>query len=253
VALVTGAASGIGAACAARLVHDGAKVAGVDVQDMVESHRWGSAGGPPSDVFFRSDVDVRDSAQIAAVLADLTEQLGPVDILVNAAGVVDAGAAHELSEDAWDHTIDINLKGSYLTTKHVAPAMLERQSGSIVHIASTMGLEGAPGTLAYSASKGGVVLMTKSMAWDYGRYGIRVNCVCPGFIQTPLVRAAFENENYYRRMVGFSAFGRHGLPSEIASVVAFLASEDASYVTGHALVVDGGWMAGRSPLATVDD
>jgi len=139
------------------------------------------------------------------------------------------------------------LKGSYLVAKHVLPAMLAQGSGSVIHLASVEGLEGMSRSLAYNASKGGVVLMTKNMALDYAQDGIRVNCLCPGLIDTPLTAPLGMPglEAVRAQMQGWHAMQRLGRPEEVAACALFLASDDASFVTGHALVVDGGWTAGR--------
>jgi NAD(P)-dependent dehydrogenase (short-subunit alcohol dehydrogenase family) len=154
---------------------------------------------------------------------------------------------HLLPAEEWDRVVDVNLKGTFLVAKHAAAAMVAQGSGSIVNIASIEGLEGTEGGSAYNASKGGVVLLTKNMAIDYGRIGIRVNCICPGFIETPMMAAVMENEGmktYRDRWLEEHKLGRFGQPSEIAAAALFLASDDASFVTGHALVVDGGFTAG---------
>jgi len=238
-ALITGAASGIGAACAARFAAEGARVAGLDVQKPLDPAAWGRARP------FRDGVDVRDEAGVRGAVADLRAELGPIDVLVNAAGVGGFGPAHELPEEEWDRTLDINLKGTWLVTKAVLPGMLERGAGSIIHLASVEGLEGLSGCVAYNASKGGVVLMTRTMALDYGASGIRVNCLCPGLIETPLTEGVRAVPGVAEQMVSWHALGRSGRPEEVAAAALFLASDDASFVTGHALVVDGGWTAGR--------
>jgi len=169
-------------------------------------------------------------------------------VVVNAAGVAGGGAAHMLATEEWDRVIDINLKGTFLVAKHAVAVMLEKQSGSIINIASIEGLEGNEGGTAYNASKGGVVLLTKNMAMDYGRKGIRVNAVCPGFIETPLAKTVFEGEvmeGYLQKIIANTQLGRYGQPEEIAAAALFLASDDASFVTGHSLVVDGGLTAGH--------
>ena len=144
--------------------------------------------------------------------------------------------------------MDINLKGSFLVAKHVLPGMLAQKSGSVINVASVEGLEGMAGSTSYNASKGGVVLMTKSMALDYGPAGIRVNCLCPGLILTPLTEMVQRAKAVLDQMVSWHALGRPGRPEEVAAAALFLASDDASFVTGHALVVDGGWTAGRRIL-----
>jgi NAD(P)-dependent dehydrogenase (short-subunit alcohol dehydrogenase family) len=168
-------------------------------------------------------------------------------VLVNAAGVGGGGLAHELDTAEWDRVVDINLKGSFLVAKHVLRAMVEQRAGSIVHLASVEGLEGMAGSLPYNASKGGVVLMTRNMALDYGPHGIRVNCLCPGLIETPLTALlkADALKSVHDEMLRWHVLGRLGRPEEVASCALFLASDEASFVTGHAMVVDGGWTAGR--------
>ncbi|MEE8508118.1 MAG: SDR family oxidoreductase [Myxococcota bacterium] len=244
-ALITGAASGIGSATARRFAAEGAAVAGLDLAKPADDV-WGEVARAAPEALFRDGIDVRDEAAIAAVVTDVRSRFGRIDILVNAAGVSGAGAAADLSVEEWDRVLDINLKGSFLVAKHVLPAMISQGSGSIVHIASVEGLEGISGSLAYNASKGGVVLMTKNMAIDYGPSGVRVNCLCPGAIDTPMLSLLNEEamhsvrEQMRRRHI----LDRFGKPEEIAAAALFLASEDASFVTGTALVVDGGWTAG---------
>ena len=237
VAVITGAASGIGAACARRFADEGARVVGADLQP--------GAGVAP--------LDVRDEAGVARLVQDVVREHGRLDVVVNAAGVAGGGPVHLLGADAWDRVVDVNLKGTFLVCKHALAAMLEQEPrdgerGAILNVASIEGLEGTAGGSAYNASKGGVVLLTKNLAIDYGRRGIRANAICPGFIETPMlagvfglpamdaVRDAIREEHKLRR------FGR---PEEIASVACFLASSDASFVSGQALAVDGGFTAGR--------
>jgi dihydroanticapsin dehydrogenase len=245
VALVTGAAGGIGAACARRFAEEGAAVAGLDVQKARDGGDWDGAVATGAATCFLDDVDVRDEDAVRRAVAAAAEAVGAADILVNAAGVAGVGPAHELAVEDWDRTLDINLKGSFLVAKHALPAMLARGSGSIIHVASVEGLEGMGGSLSYNASKGGVVLMTKNMALDYGSAGIRVNCLCPGLIETPLTEIVWDAKPIYDQMVSWHALERPGKAAEVAGAALFLASDDASFVTGHALVVDGGWTAGR--------
>jgi meso-butanediol dehydrogenase / (S,S)-butanediol dehydrogenase / diacetyl reductase len=249
VAVITGAASGIGAACARRFADEGARVAGFDIQKPVDDS-WDRVVAASPESSFREGLDVRDEARVEAAIGAVRERYRRIDVLVNAAGVGGGGLAHELSEAEWDRVVDINLKGSFLVAKYVLRAMVEQGSGSIVHLASVEGIEGMSGSLPYNASKGGVVLMTKNMALDYGALGIRVNCVCPGLIETPLT-ALLKSEplqHVGEQMRSWHAIGRLGRPDEIANCALFLASDEASFVTGHSLVADGGWTAGRRVL-----
>jgi NAD(P)-dependent dehydrogenase (short-subunit alcohol dehydrogenase family) len=237
VAYITGASSGIGAACARRFVDEGATVAGFDVQDPADGH--------PLAGFW--SLDVRDEAAIAAAVEDAVAEVGPPTILVNAAGVTGTADVVNLDEAEWDRVLDINLKGTFLMGKHVVPHLVAAGRGSVINLASIEGLEGLPTQAAYNASKGGVVLLTRNMAIDYGRAGVRVNCLCPGVIETPMTailrEPGFESVNDL--MVDMHQLGRAGQPEEVAAAALFLASEDASFVSGHALTVDGGFTAGR--------
>jgi meso-butanediol dehydrogenase / (S,S)-butanediol dehydrogenase / diacetyl reductase len=245
VALITGAASGIGAACALRFAQEGARVAGFDQHEAPAGWQAVVAATPGS--FFQTG-DVRDEPVVAAAVGAVVERLGRVDVLVNAAGVGGGGPVHMLAVEEWDRVVDVNLKGTFLCCKHAVARMLDQGGGNVVNIASIEGLEGTEGGSAYNASKGGVVLLTRNVAIDYARRAIRVNCICPGFIDTPLTASVFDLPGLAAvrdRFVDAHHLGRMGRPEEIAAAALFLASDDASFVTGHALVVDGGFTAGR--------
>jgi NAD(P)-dependent dehydrogenase (short-subunit alcohol dehydrogenase family) len=239
-AIVTGAASGIGAATVRRFAEEGVTVAGFDIQEPVVDSPVAHGAW---------DLDVRDEAAIAEAVAGAVEAVGPPQILLNAAGVSGYGAVADVDADEWDRVVDINLKGTFLVSRHVVPLMVEQARGSIINLASVEGLEGLNDQAAYNASKGGVVLLTKNMALDYGPRGVRVNCLCPGLIRTPLTEVLFEEEGLAGMrdaFVGHHPLGRPGRPEEVAAVAAFLAGDDASFVNGHALTVDGGYTAGRT-------
>ncbi len=243
VALITGGTSGIGSATAARFADEGASVAITGrnaergeqvVQDIVEN------GGEA--LFIRSDV--RSAEDCRQAVDQTLERFGKIDVLFNNAGVFDPKSVPDCTEEEWDETIDSSLKGAFLMSKYVLPSMIARGSGSIIHTSSGWGILGGDKAAAYCAAKGGLIVMAKAMAIDHGPDGIRVNCVCPGDVLTPMLPddAAKRGMSWDDYAVGAAdrPLGRIGTVEDIANAVLYLASEESSFVTGDALVVDGG-------------
>lgn len=239
VALVTGGASGIGAATCRRLAAEGASVAVTDMNLGGANEIASEIGG------FAQELDVRSYDAAKQAVAATEEALGPVDVLVNNAGYDEFQFFVNTDEGLWDRVLEVNLRGVIAVTHAVLPGMQERSRGRIVNVASEAGRVGSHGSAAYSAAKGGVIGFTKAVAREVGRYGITVNAIAPGPIDTPLLRSAPEQlgelgERIIKSMTGQTVLRRLGQPDEVAATIAFLASDDASYVTGQALGVSGG-------------
>lgn len=244
VALITGGASGLGAESARRLAREGAKVVITDLATDAGETLAEEIGGTA--LFLTQDVT--DEARWGEVVDATLERFGKIDVLVNSAGIGEGGQSIlEATLEVWRRTIAINLEGTFLGVKAVAPSMAAAGRGSIINISSILGKVGLAGASAYCASKGGVLMLTKSVALELAPLGVRVNSVHPGFIETPMVLNAFrnsENENEMRdTIVSRHAMGRLGIPREIADAILFLASDESSFMTGAEMVVDGGYTA----------
>jgi NAD(P)-dependent dehydrogenase (short-subunit alcohol dehydrogenase family) len=242
VAIITGAASGIGRTTAILFAKEGGKVVVADKNEV---------GGNETVDLIRSDggqaifdyVNVTSATDIQGMVKTTINTYGKLNILVNNAGIATRLPVVDLSEEDWDRNIDVNLKSIYLSSKYAIPRMIENGGGSIVNIASIYGIVGGRIRAAYAASKGGVVNLTRSMALDYALHKVRVNCVCPGFVNTPLLKNILKNKEEYQALADLHPMGRFGDMLEIALGVLYLASDESSFVTGIALPIDGGYTA----------
>jgi meso-butanediol dehydrogenase/(S,S)-butanediol dehydrogenase/diacetyl reductase len=248
VALVTGGASGIGLATAERLLEEGAAVVIADWNGEAATAAVAALRDRGLDAVHAATCDVTRGDQVKALVGDIVARHERIDVLFNNAGIFEPGEVHEVDEEAWDRQIGVNLRSVYLVSHHVVPVMLEQGGGAIVNNASVAALVGDAKSAVYCASKGGVAQLTKAMALDYALRGIRVNAICCGEIDTPLfVRESGQlgmTPDELRAILNEAhPMGRIGLPSEAAAAVAFLAGDDASFVTGVLLPVDGGYAA----------
>jgi NAD(P)-dependent dehydrogenase (short-subunit alcohol dehydrogenase family) len=235
VAVVTGGGSGIGRATTARLVADGFRVAVIDLEP-------GQA--PPGGLAVKADV--ADEADVQGAFAEVARSLGPVGVLVAGAGITGSARAtvlHETPVDEWDRVMAVNVRGVFLTIRAALPAMLAAGTGHVIAIASVAGLVAFPGRCAYTSSKGAVVQLARSVAVDYAARGIRANAVCPGFVDTPMTRWRLDDPELRAQVEARIPLGRVAGADDVADAIALLASDRLAYMTGHALVVDGGWTA----------
>jgi dihydroanticapsin dehydrogenase len=245
VCVVTGAGSGIGKATAVRFVEEGALVVLADINEQAVQEL--QARYPERTAAIRTDVSA--PADVKSLIDRTVAQYGRIDVLVSNAGIEAPSTVTEIEPDEWNRVIGINLNSVYLGAKYALPYMIEQGHGAIVNTASQLGLVGYPNFAVYNAAKGGVINLTRNMALDYAKHQIRVNAVCPGPIDTPHIErqvASLTDEGknkVYQDIASLVPMGRLGKASEIASVILFLASDDASFVTGATYVADGGYTA----------
>jgi 2-keto-3-deoxy-L-fuconate dehydrogenase len=238
---VTGAGSGIGAAIVLALLERGATVAAVDVRPATVDYTASLRSGPDALQFIRADVSQED-----AVRALVTEvaKAGPIDLLFNVAGIGSTTTAPETTTEIWDQVFAVNARGTFLLCKYAIPHMTAAGGGSIINMASIAGLVGLPNRAAYCASKGAVIALTRALAVDHVSQGVRVNCVCPGTTDSPWVRRLTESAGEsLDALRARQPMGRLGTPQEIAAAALYLASDDAAFVTGSCLTIDGGLTA----------
>ncbi len=238
IAIVTGAASGIGLAIAQRFARDGAAVAVWDL-DAAGAQRVADELNAAGGKAIACAVDVSSRAQIEAAANRVRAELGPINILVNNAGISNYTPFLEMTDEQWDRMITINLKSVFMVTQIVLPDMVAAQWGRVINISSSSAQSGSPRMTHYVASKGGVIGFTKSLAMEFAAQGITVNNVPPGFVDTPLLRKTLSDERV-EAQIQLSPMKKAGRPEDIAGACAFLASDDAGYITGHTLSVNGG-------------
>ncbi|WP_088011589.1 SDR family NAD(P)-dependent oxidoreductase [Gottfriedia acidiceleris] len=240
IAVITGGASGIGRATAIRFAKEGAKIVIADINEVTGEETLGVIKEQnPEAIFVKTNV--AKSKSIQNLIQQAVEHFGRIDILFNNAGIGNSEVRSvDLEEEEWDQVIDINLKSVFLGIKYAIPELIKSGNGVIINTASLLGLKGRKYVSAYNASKGGVVLLTQNAALEYGKYNIRVNAIAPGIIDTNIIEEWKKDERKWSILSRANALGRIGTPDEIASAALFLASDEASFVTGATLSVDGG-------------
>jgi NAD(P)-dependent dehydrogenase (short-subunit alcohol dehydrogenase family) len=237
VALVTGFGSGLGRTIAVLFAAEGAAIIGTSTTDSKGRETVALIEKENGEVFFRIG-DVSQSAQMKSLVEEGAKRFGGIDIVVNSAGVRTNGSITEITEEQWDRTLDVNLKGVFVVSRLAIPEMIKRGGGVIINIGARSGMAGQAGRAAYCASKGGMITLTEAMAMDYATQKIRVNCICPGPTRTPMVDTSTpERLEYYKTRV---PIGRIGEPEDIARAALYLASDEGSMVTAAILPVDGG-------------
>jgi len=242
-AIVTGAGTGIGRACALALAREGAQVVLVGRRENLLDDLAREIGN--SAFVVAADVTAKDG--IARVIEQTVAHFGGINILLNNAGVLHIGTVEQITEEQWDETFNVNVRGLWLLSRAVLPHMRKAGGGSIINMASVLGINGARNRASYAPSKGAVLLLTKSMALDHGPENIRVNAICPSFIETDLTASVISKapnpQTVRQERIAVHPLGRLGQPEDIAGLAVYLASDESSWVTGTAFPVDGGYLA----------
>lgn len=236
VAIITGAASGIGRATAMLFAKEGANVVVVDIDKEKGEETANHIKEKRGNAFF-IEADVSKAKDAKKIADEAMKKYGKIDIMFNNAGVFAIGSVVDTDEETWDKIIDVNLKGTYLCSKYVIPKMVQQRKGVIINMGSVDGIDAVANSAAYCASKAAIIHLTREMALDFAQFNIRANCICPGPILTKPGLVVPKSQ--------LSLFDRPGKPEEIARVALFLASEESSFISGSAIVADGGFIAGR--------
>ncbi len=240
-AVVTGASRGLGKAMAIGLAKAGADVVVTDILDTSETVSEIKKLNRES---LGLVVDVSNKSDIEAMVKKIRDKFGNIDILVNNAGILRTGDAEVIDKDDWDKVLQVNLTGQFLCAQAVGREMIKQKTGSIINIASIAGLGGYASSVPYSASKAGVILMTKTLAVEWGKHNVRVNAICPGVFATDMTDSYLKDKQFKDMIKNKVPLGRPAKPDELVGTVVYLASKASDYMTGHALVIDGGWTAG---------
>jgi 2-deoxy-D-gluconate 3-dehydrogenase len=240
VAIVTGASRGLGRAIAIGLAEAGADIVATDMLDVEETVQDVRKNGRGA---LGLTVDVTNKNDIEGMVRGTLDRFDKIDILVNNAGIYRTAPSETMSEEDWDSVVDINLKGEFLCAQEAGKVMMRAKSGKIVNISSVAGQFASAQSVSYCASKAGIILMTKTLAVEWARYNIQVNAICPGVFVTPMTENLLEDKNFRSMIEARVPAARPGKPEELVGAAVFLSSKASDYMTGHALVIDGGWTA----------
>jgi NAD(P)-dependent dehydrogenase (short-subunit alcohol dehydrogenase family) len=243
VAIVTGGARGLGLGIAQRFAAEGAQVVIADIAATTAAEAARSIGG------FHLDCDVTDRVSVQALVDTVVARYGRLDVMVANAGIAGGAPFLELTDERWDEVIAVNLRGVFLCNQIAGRQLTQQGGGAIINTASILSARANPTTAAYSASKAGVVSLTHSAAAALGPYGVRVNAIGPGYIETQMTEGIRADATMAQSVRDATALGRFGTPNDIGDAAVFLASDEAAYITGHVLYVDGGWLLHRNPKA----